>query len=73
MQIYQYKFYCQHCCCKFCFHCLGHTDAVTIVDAVLLEGNSCKYPALLVVTASVDSTMRIWLRTSGSSKSSFYF
>ncbi|KAJ1526983.1 hypothetical protein ONE63_008528 [Megalurothrips usitatus] len=44
----------------------GHSDVVTIVDSVYLEGDSLKYPSLLVVTASADSTIKIWFRKSNS-------
>ncbi|KAE8742733.1 hypothetical protein FOCC_FOCC011764 [Frankliniella occidentalis] len=44
----------------------GHTDVVTVVDAIYLPDNSTsKYPALLVVTGSADSSLKIWIRNSG--------
>ncbi|KAK3930472.1 putative elongator complex protein 2 [Frankliniella fusca] len=44
----------------------GHSDVVTVVDAIYLpHSSSNKYPALLVVTGSADSSAKIWIRNSG--------
>lgn len=48
----------------------GHSDVITLVDAIYLDDN-IKYPGLLVVTASADSTVKVWLRNSGTSKCNF--
>lgn len=37
----------------------GHEDGVNIIDAIYISADKS---ALLVVTASIDSTVRIWLR-----------
>lgn len=40
---------------------IGHEGSVTIVDAVY-KTSPASHPTLLIATASVDSTVRIWER-----------
>ncbi|XP_034242074.1 probable elongator complex protein 2 [Thrips palmi] len=46
---------------------IGHSDVVTQIDSIYLD-DKINCPALLVVTASADSTVKLWLRNTGSNE-----